>query len=391
MFLGKAAKNVNGVTLHAAFDVNRTNEFLPLGDKKLAEYRHMFSELALVVIDEFSMMDSNKHHSIHKRLADILQSDESFGGVGIAEVGDPLQLEPCSHNYIFQEPTHKPYQPFYEVKKLWQEFDVINLKVNHRQGEKNQWTTILNKIRVGDIDQEVKETLESRLISPPNDDTKKSKLSRKVKKSGKKKHYKVTQEDLTTAHIFYTNKDVNEHNAECLNFLQTEQYDIEAIQALPKGFKSTIKHGLTIDDTAYAKTLSVKVGARIVLIQNLNTADGLVNGAMGKVVGIEMKDSKVDCIVVAFDDDVTGIRQRQKYPGTSAKYASQNGTPIFKQLHEYLVRSKSTGSKAKILQFPIRLAFALTCHKMQGATIKKGCKTIVHWHNNLPKAMAYVM
>ena len=389
--LGKAAKNVNGVTLHSAFDINRQNEFLPLGDKKLAEYRNMFTELALVVIDEISMMDSNKLHSMQKRLSDILQNELSFGGVGRIGVGDVQQLEPISRNYIYQKPKHKPYQPFYEVKKLWEEFDVIDLKVNHRQGEKNKWTEILNKIRDGIKDEEVVNTLKSRLISPPTDDTKKSKLSRKKgKKTQNRKDYKVTKEDLTNTHIFYTNKDCNEHNADCLNFLDSEKFDIDAIEALPKGFKTKLKHGHTIEETGFAKKLSVKVGARIVLIKNLNTQDGLVNGSMGKVVGVEKKDSKIHCIVVAFDDEETGSRQRQKHPGISAKYTNENGTPIFKHQHEYLLTNKKT-AKAKLLQFPLILAFALTCHKMQGVTIPKGSKTIIHWHNKLPPAMAYVM
>ena len=217
--------------MHSAFDLNRQNEFLPLGDKKLAEYRHMFTELALVVIDEISMMNSNQLHSMQKRLSDILQNELSFGGVGRIGVGDVQQLEPCSRNYIWQKPKHKAYQPFYEVKKLWEEFDVIDLKVNHRQGEKNKWTEILNKIRDRITDEEVVNTLKSRILSPPTDNTKTSKLSRKKgKKPQRVKDYKVTEKDLVNTHVFYTNKECNDHNADCLNLLDTEKFDIDAIE-----------------------------------------------------------------------------------------------------------------------------------------------------------------
>ena len=33
----------------------------------------------------------------------------------------------------------------------------------------------------------------------------------------------------------------------------------------------------------------------------------------------------------------------------------------------------------------------MTCHKMQGQTIKKGTNLVIHWNKKLPAAMAYVM
>ena len=153
-----------------------------------------------------------------------------------------------------------------------------------------------------------------------------------------------------------------------------------------------IKHG-AIDDTGLCKKLSVKIGARVVLTNNLDTSDGLVNGAFGSIVGIELIESNVHCIIVAFDDDDTGVQQRQKYPKFTTKYATQNGTPIFKYLQEYQTSAGGhrRTAKAKVLQFSLRLAWAITCHKMQGQTVKKGSKFVAHWHNRLPFGMAYVM
>ena len=41
--------------------------------------------------------------------------------------------------------------------------------------------------------------------------------------------------------------------------------------------------------------------------------------------------------------------------------------------------------------FKFRLSWAITCHKMQGQTVKKGSKLIVHGHAKLQDGMAYVM
>ena len=107
-----------------------------------------------------------------------------------------------------------------------------------------------------------------------------------------------------------------------------------------------------------------------------------------------MQSIHVQYVIVQFDDKESGVKQRQKYPGLSAKYASQNGTPIIRHEFDYQYGTKRGYKHAvtkKIRQFPLRLSWAITCHKMQGQTVKKGSKLIVHWHTKLKNGMAYVM
>ena len=49
-----------------------------------------------------------------------------------------------------------------------------------------------------------------------------------------------------------------------------------------------------IDDTQFLEILSVKVGARVMLIHNIMTTDGLTNGARGEVVAVEITFYCVD-------------------------------------------------------------------------------------------------
>ena len=93
------------MTIHGAFDLNfTTNKHEGLSDKKLAENRSKLQHLRLIIIDEMSMVDSDKLYKIHKRLCEIFQSDDLFANVGIILVGDLLQVIFCT--YFLRSYTH---------------------------------------------------------------------------------------------------------------------------------------------------------------------------------------------------------------------------------------------------------------------------------------------
>ena len=88
------------MTLHSAFDFNfngRIHE--ALSDKKLAKFREELADLKLIIVDEMSMVDSDKLYKIHRRLCEVLQFDltELFANVGIVLVGDLLQVRRNLH------------------------------------------------------------------------------------------------------------------------------------------------------------------------------------------------------------------------------------------------------------------------------------------------------
>ena len=64
--------------------------------------------------------------------------------------------------YIFKPPMSPKYAALHQVDPLWHCFKVAILTTNHRQGEGNSWTNTLNRIRVGELNDEDIKSLESR-------------------------------------------------------------------------------------------------------------------------------------------------------------------------------------------------------------------------------------
>ena len=80
------------------------------------------------------------------------------------------------------------------------------------------------------------------------------------------------------------------------------------------------------------------------------------------------KDGKVNCVVVKFDSEKVGMEQRKIHTKIADKYKGSNGTPIFRQRTRYFLSSskgKTHAVQATVYQFPIKVAFAITGHKMQ--------------------------
>ena len=342
----------DGMTLHSAFNFSFGNSHVPLPTQKLAQYRNNLQNLEMVIIDEISMINSDFLYKIHRRLCEIFQSDDVFANKSIILVGDLLQLPPVQNGskLIFEPPENSQFNAYHQAHELWQQFEVYNLEHNHRQGEGNSWANVLNEIREGTVTKDTEELLKTRFIKPEEHD------------------------ELTTCHCFFRNVDVSEHNTKMLNSLSNDHdlVELPAIETLPKGFISPVMPhgtiGLRGNDTGFMKILYLRKQARVMMISNINTPDELVNGAMGTVADFIANDKGVvECLIVIFDSESCGEDQRNRYSEISAKYKDVNGTPIFRKEHEYDTgrRRKGHTCKAKLYQFPFRLAWAVTAHKMQ--------------------------
>ena len=101
---GKAAFNIKGNTLHAAFKIpaNRGFEYCALDSDRLNTIRAKLNKLRVIFIDEISMVGSSMFNFLDLRLQQIMETNEPFGGISLITVGDLFQLKPVFDKWIFE-------------------------------------------------------------------------------------------------------------------------------------------------------------------------------------------------------------------------------------------------------------------------------------------------
>ena len=377
-FTGTAASNIEGQTLNSAFNFPFGNHCYSLGDKTRDHKRTLLQNLLLLLIDEFSMMKADMLYQLDFRLRELKQKpDVAFGGVAVLLFGDIMQLRPVLAKYIFEEPLgHKFKLPFL-VDSLWEKFDVMLLVENHRQNEDKPYAELLNRIRVGKATKEDEALLRTRV----------------------KEH---NHPDLPphALRVMLVNANVNAFNDRRLAELPGREYVNDGI-----AFSKTQVHANTtldktgsINGTQLQRCLKFKIGANVMLTTNVNVKDFLTNGTFGKVVDVEEKvqqggNTKIVTVLVEFLKEKSGKDLRRRRADLQQKYPGRAVTPITLYEQEFsLGGPQKTGSMtATAVQFPLKLAFAATAHKVQGMTVEKPDCLIVDFSSRCQAAQGYVM
>ena len=383
-FTGTAATNINGMTLHSLFNLCfSSKKYTEIDQKKLDAKRAQLKNLVMLIIDEFSMLSSDLLYAIHLRLQQIKQKyDLPFGGVAVFVFGDIMQLKPVMAKWIFDPPKCEDFKAIHETDPLWPKFRSIGLDINHRQGKDKAYADLLNRVRVA------RPTGDNNAVLTAED---KALLQSRVRREGHK--------DLENAGLYIgaTKRFVTRLNKEYVKSLPGEMITLKSINIHPnkKGlFKPRLddKDG-TISGTSFQNEINLKEGAKIILVHNIDNSDGLTNGQLGKLEKvIRTADGEVDKLVVKFNNKKVGEKNRQKYPRLSAKFPDCVFIERFK--YQYSLSSKKAGGATAILiQFPVWLAHAITCHKIQGQSIAAPEIVVVDTDSCFHSAgpMAYVM
>ncbi|XP_069109228.1 ATP-dependent DNA helicase PIF1-like [Argopecten irradians] len=336
---GVAAFNIGGSTIHNALSipVDAPLTYQPLGDEKINSLRTKLGQLQLLIIDEISMVDKKLLSYIHGRLRQIKQTGDHspFGNVSILAVGDFYQLPPVKGKALFTKEI---------CYDLWNDnFSIVQLDEIMRQKEDKQFADTLNRCRL---------KLKKEKLTPQDNGL----------LSGRE-----TGELSDALHIFPCNNQVDEHNLEALHSKCENPVCIEAENWSKdeRSGKMTKEVAVSGNKRSYSlqQSLWLAIGARVMLTKNVDVTDGLVNGAFGIVTNLVTDNldtiSKITHIEVCFDNKRIGLKQGMKF-GNEVKV-------MLDRYEEYNGRNKRYIRR----QFPLKLAWACTVHKVQGLTTEK--------------------
>jgi ATP-dependent DNA helicase PIF1 len=317
---GVAALNVGGQTIHSLFR-------LPIGviaDHAIDQndqVKKLLNTIDTVVIDEVSMVNADLMDAIDRSLRQARQRpNDSFGGVQIVLFGDPYQLAPVpgdSDERAYFTDTYRSMW-FFDAK-VWKgaELRIFELTEVHRQRDAD-FRHMLNAVRYGQVTAEIGGALNAAGARTP-----------------------PTEGVITLA---TRNDAVNRINAAALKRLPGKALTAKAEVTGDFG-------GRTYPADA---VLELKVGAQVMFLRNDSPLDGgprWVNGSIGTV-------TKVNSTVFVEIDGTT----HEVEPAVWEKY---------KYSYNQATKKLSRDVVAEFTQFPLRLAWAVTIHKSQGATYER--------------------
>ena len=337
---GTAAFNIGAFTVHSALKIPRAAGYTyqPLGNDALNTLQSQLAGLQILIVDEISMVDLKVLAHVHGRLKQVKQIRTTdrrslFGGVCILAVGDFYQLPP-----VKAQPVCLPNVQL--GSDMWNDnFEIVTLEEIMRQKDDVAFANTLNALR-------------TKRKSDPLQESDENALKSCVDRTN------IPQDAL---HVFARNKDVDLHNNTLLHKNCTDIKIVEAQDYGKDGHTGKSKlllnarKALSDDLTDH---LTIATGARVMLLRNIDVTDGLVNGAFGTVVEIQTDNQGIaKAIHIKFDSEKVG--KKRKLPN--------HAVPIERN------EDKLSGVNATITrrQFPLKLAWACTIHKVQGMTVNQ--------------------
>jgi len=355
---GIAALNAGGVTIHSFFQLPFSS-FIPdfindnIGsesvkfESKSSLTKHfrmngtrktLIQNLELLIIDEVSMLRADLLDAIDWMLRNVRKANEPFGGVQVLFIGDLLQLPPVVKQEEWQI-LSKYYKGsfFFNAKVIEEKFPVfIELEKIYRQDD-DTFIGFLNSLRNNQL---------------TNDHV--LKLNQYVKQEGTfEKDGFIT---LTT----------HNYKADTIN-----QKELQKIDAKSYFFEAEITGEFPSHMYPIDANLEFKKGAQIMFIKNDISSDKqFYNGKMGVIKEISPNE-----IMVYFKDEKKTI-EVSKYEWNNVKYV-QNAESG--EIEEEVIGT--------FVQYPIKLAWAITIHKSQGLTFEKA---ILDVSNVFAPGQAYV-
>ncbi|XP_059078046.1 ATP-dependent DNA helicase PIF1-like [Cryptomeria japonica] len=322
---GVAAYNIQGTTLHAGLRIP-IKEMHPLTSQALFTSQEHFRHVKYILIDEIRFLGPKLLLKIDNRLRKAFpnKQHERFGGLSIILIGDLGQLPP-----VMDKPVYASHST---TLILWHSFKIVvtlhivfrhqgvSIKQQHfrsllqnirdAQPNKHDWQFLMNQTNTNLIVQQQKEFNSS-------------------------------------IHLFATNESARLHNKRMLKELNFPIALSLAHIAQPTNTDYDNDEQLPLE-------LLLCVNQQVMLLANLWTEVGLVNGSIGLVKKIIYENNTRPPDLPRFV-----IVQFQNYKGPPWDTLHPNDIPITP-----ITRGRRT-------QIPLTMAWAITIHKSQGLTLDK--------------------
>jgi ATP-dependent DNA helicase PIF1 len=318
---GVAAMNAKGTTINSFFQLQPGMQSIASVVSSLSYSRDktkLFLELELLVIDEVSMVRCDVLDVIDAIFRSVRKNNAPFGGVQLLLIGDLYQLPPVCNREEWSYLSKQYASPYFFEAMVIRKNPLLQIELTtvFRQTEP-EFIGILNDIRNNQISESSLALLNQR-YDP-----------------GFSAFNELNPIIITS------------HNAEANTINQAKLDELPGQEYIFEGEISGEFNGLGFQAE---QTLKLKEGSQVMFIKN-DTGENrkFYNGKIGKVKSIQD-----DLIYISFpgEDDL----QLEKTSWQSMEYKTNSEQVIVQQ------------QVGEFVQYPIKLAWAVTIHKSQGLT-----------------------
>ncbi len=327
---GISAMNISGITIHSwsgiedgSKSVDYYIEKIRTNPAKKKAYNH-WKNCKVLIIDEISMMSGELLDKLNILGQRLRNNKTPFGGIKLVLFCDFLQLPPVKSDIFCFDAI------------CWKRLYLKMVHLNEIMRQKNvEFQNILNKIRVGFVDENVENYLTN------------------IQKKG----VCINEDGIIPTRIFPLRKQVENFNQMELLKLEGQHIHYEASYTYSKNVEAYEKERLThiIDEGTNCQVhLDLVLGAQVMYLMN-DFDLKLVNGSRGVVVDF-IKRNVVNNVGVTEEETLPVVKFLNIEKPITVDYQIWN--------HE-----EKDGKSVVKKQIPLILAWALTVHKTQGCTL----------------------
>lgn len=322
---GIAATHMEGTTIHSWSGIGIRDKLDKDDLAEIVSKKHVIKNIARASVLVIDEV-SMLHHFRLDLIEKIIKKVKNS-----QEPFGGMQVVFCG-DFFQLPPVRRAYEPevfFAYHSPAWQN---LNLKVcylseQHRQNDL-EYLKVLNAVRQNSVSDEILQILQTRFNQTSN-------------------------VGLEPTKLYSHNKNVDAENEAELAKISGKVYEYEMQEKGRRNLIETLKKSCLAPEN-----LRLKVGAKVMFVKN-NFEKGYVNGTMGIVTKCDFEEIKVRTL---------------------------SGKTIEVEREKWLVEEDKK-TLARIIQFPLRLAWAITIHKSQGMSMDNA---LIDLSQSFERGMGYV-